>query len=103
VAGLRGRIGRIRRRAEEDAVIIRLRDGSVRTFDRTRVMGELYLARLDAALGRKPRASEFLDALANATPESRRAVEALASEAGAHYEDLDENDSDDEPEDLSEP
>jgi hypothetical protein len=78
-------VRRVENAASEDAVLIRQREGSVKAFDRTQVMGELYLARLAAALGREPQSSEFVDALANATPESRAAV--LALDEG-HYEDL---------------
>ena len=58
-------------------MLIHQRDGSVRGFDRMHVMAQMYLARFDAALGRSPHSSDVLDALENATPESRRAVEDL--------------------------
>jgi hypothetical protein len=79
--------------------VIHLRDGSVKGFDKTEVQAALYLAKLDRALGREPRPTEFLDALAKATPESRGSVEAL--DEGAHYADLLDNDAD-EPDDLAE-
>jgi hypothetical protein len=84
--GLRDMLRRLRREASEDAVLIHQRDGSVRAFDKLDVMAALYLARLDAAIGREPRTSEVLEALANATPESRAAVFAL--DEGPHYDDL---------------
>ena len=60
----RSQVRRLERAASEDVVLIHLRDGSVKGFDKTGVQAALYLRRLDAALGREPRASEFLDALA---------------------------------------
>jgi hypothetical protein len=77
VAGVRGRLSRLRREASQDAVLIRQRDGTIRAFDKMHVMGQLYLARLDAALGCPRRSSDVLDALDGATPESRRAVEEM--------------------------
>ncbi len=41
-------------------------------------MGQVYLARLDAALGRAARRSEVMDALYG-TPENRRAVKEMSS------------------------
>jgi hypothetical protein len=75
--GLKGRVNKLTRRAEEGAVLIHQRDGTVRAFDRMHVMAEVYLAKLDAALGRPRRSSDVLDALDGATPESRRAVEEM--------------------------
>ena len=43
------------------------------------VMGQMYLARVDAATGRPRSSSDVLDALEGATPESRRAVEEMSS------------------------
>jgi hypothetical protein len=74
---LRDLLRRLRREASRDAVLIHQRDGTVRAFDRMHVMAELYLAKLDAALGRPRRSSDVLDALDGATPESRRAVEEM--------------------------
>jgi hypothetical protein len=88
--------------AAQGAVLIRQRDGSVRAFDRLHVMGQMYLAQLDAALGRSEaqrRSSDVLDALEDATPESRRAVEEMST--GSFFADLEPSTS---PlEDLSEP
>ena len=77
--GLRETLRRLRREASEDAVLIRQRDGSVRAFDRMDVMGQMYLARVDDALGRPRYSSDVLDALEGATPESRRAVEEMSA------------------------
>ena len=95
---LRDRLRRLRRAAEEDAALIRLKDGSVRAFPRERVLQEVFLSRLDAALGRPPRDSEIMQALENATEESRRDIEQAF--VGGFMEDLEPRD---EPvEDLSE-
>ena len=99
--GLRGQLKRLEREASRDAVLIRGRDGSIRAFDRMHVMAEMYLARLDAALGRPPRSSDVMDALEGATPESRRALEEISS-TGTFF-DLEPPDPDAPPvEDLSE-
>jgi hypothetical protein len=79
VAGVRGRLSRLRREASQGAVLIRQRDGTIRAFDKMHVMGQVYLAQLDAALGRPAWRSEVMDALDGATPESRRAVEEMSS------------------------
>jgi hypothetical protein len=95
--GLRDTLRRLRREASEDAVLIRQRDGSVKTFDRMHVMGEMFCARVDAALGR-PRSSS--DVLEGATPECRRAVEEMST--GGFYADLEPRESTGPVEDLSE-
>jgi hypothetical protein len=77
LGGVRGRLKRLARLVQEGAVLIHQRDGTVRAFDRLHVLSELYLARLDAALGRPRRSSDVLRALDGATPESRRAVEEM--------------------------
>jgi ABC-type uncharacterized transport system YnjBCD ATPase subunit len=69
----------LRREASQGALLIRQRDGTIRAFDKMDVMGQVYLARLDAALGRAARRSEVMDALERATLESRRAVEEMSS------------------------
>jgi hypothetical protein len=52
-----------------------------------RVLADLYLAQLDASLGLpRRRQSDVVDALENATPESREAV--LRSNTGPWYADL---------------
>ena len=98
--GLRETIRRLKREASEDVVLIRQRDGSVRAFARMHVMGQMYLARYDDALGRPRRSSGVLDALAGATPESRRAVEEMSS--GEFFADLEPRDTTAPIEDLSE-
>jgi hypothetical protein len=97
---LRDVLRRLEREASEDAVLIRGRDGSVRAFDRMHLMGQMYLARYDDALGRPRRSSGVLDALAGATPESRRAVEEMSS--GEFFADLVPRDTTAPIEDLSE-
>ncbi len=77
MGGVRGRLRRLAREAREGAVLIRQRDGSVKPFDKMHVMAEVYLAKLDAALGRPRRSSDVLDALDGATAESRRSVEEM--------------------------
>jgi hypothetical protein len=100
---IRGWLKRLERAAGEDAVLIHQRDGSVRAFDKLDVLAALYLARLDSAVGREPRTSEVLDALANATPESRAAVYALDAGPHPHYDDLEDPEAWAAPvEDLSE-
>jgi hypothetical protein len=76
---LRDVLRRLRRQARQGAVLIHQRDGTTRAFDKLHVLSELYLARLDAALGRPRRSSDVLDALDGATPESRRSVEEMSS------------------------
>jgi hypothetical protein len=85
--GLSDQLRRLKRQASEGAVVIRQRDGSCRAFDRMQVMGEVYLAQLDRALGRpRQRESAVLEALDNATPESREAV--LRASKGGFMADL---------------
>ena len=71
-------------------MLIRQKDGSVHAFDKMHVAREAYLARLDAALGRPPHRSEVMDALENATEESRHAVEEMF--VGGFLEDLEPRD-----------
>ncbi len=77
MGGVRGRLRRLARLAQEGAVLIHQRDGTVRAFDRLHVLSELFLAKLDAGLGRPRRSSDVLDALDGATPESRRSIEEM--------------------------
>ncbi len=79
MGGVRGRLRRLARETKQSAVFIYQRDGSVKPFDKVHIMGQVYLAKLDAALGRPRRSSDVLDALDGATPESRRAVEEMSS------------------------
>ncbi len=79
MGGVRARLRRLVREAREGAVLIHQRDGSVKAFDKMHVMGQVYLAKLDAALGRPRRSSDVLAALDGATRESRRAVEEMSA------------------------
>ncbi len=97
---LRDVLRRLRREASQGAVLIHQRDGTVRAFDRMHVMAEVYLAKLDAALGRPRRSSDVLDALDGATPESRRSVEEMSS--GGFTADLVPGEATESVEDLSE-
>lgn len=102
--GLRGRLKKAEKAAKGDVVEVRLKDGTARWFPKTDVMKEHYLAQLDAAL-RRPRSearqSEVMDALDNATPESREAV--LREHPGRFMADLEPADPDAPPVvDLSE-
>jgi hypothetical protein len=73
--GLRRRIARAVREAEEGAVLIRLRDGSTKVFTDMDCWREMFLAQCELFKG-EAHASEVLDAVRAATPESRRAFEA---------------------------
>src|SRR5215213_11100685 len=70
----RGRLRRLERGAQSEGVILRLRDGSLRVFDRMEVAKEMFLTQMDLMRG-KARPSEVLDAVRSATPESRGAFE----------------------------
>ncbi len=72
--GLRDRLRRLRARVEEGGVVIRQRDGGVKVFDTMTVFAEMFLAQMDL-LRDTARESEVLDAVRNATPESRREFE----------------------------
>ena len=73
--GLRRRISKLTREAEEGAVLLRLRDGSTRVFDDLTCWKEMFLARFSLFKG-EAHQSEVLDAVRAATPESRAAFEA---------------------------
>jgi hypothetical protein len=73
--GLRRRITRLTREAEEGAVLLRLRDGTTKVFDDLICWKEMFLTQFDLFKG-EARQSEVLDAVRAATPESRRAFEA---------------------------
>jgi hypothetical protein len=72
--GLKDRLRRLEREAEEDGIVIRLQDGTVRVFDPTVVAVEMFAARMRLMQGISY-ASEVLDAVRRATPESRAAFE----------------------------
>jgi hypothetical protein len=101
--GLRDVLRRLRREASQGAVLIHQRDGTVRAFDRMHVMAEVYLAKLDAALGRPRRSSDVLDALDGATRESRRAVEEMSACGFTGDLDLEPREPVEPIEDLSDP
>ena len=44
--GLKDRLRRLEREAEEDGIVIRLQDGTVRVFERTVVAVEMFAARM---------------------------------------------------------
>jgi hypothetical protein len=100
MGGVRGRLKRLARVAQEGAVLVHQRDGSVKAFDRMDVLAEVFLAKLDAALGRPRRSSDVLDALDGATLESRRAIEEMS--ACGFTGDLEPREPDEPDEDLSE-
>jgi hypothetical protein len=100
--GLRDVLRRLRREARRDALVIRQRDGTVRAFDKMDVMGQVFLAKLDAALGRPRRSSDVLDALDGATPESRRSVEEMSACGFTGDLDLEQREPVEPVEDLSE-
>jgi hypothetical protein len=65
--GLKDRLKKLRREAEEGAVVVHLEDGSRRVFDDTDVFAEMFLAKMALFRGEVPD-SEVLDAVRNATP-----------------------------------
>jgi hypothetical protein len=72
--GLKDRLRRLEREAEEDGIVIRLQDGTVRVFDSTMVAVSRFAAHMSLLRGIS-QASEVLDAVRRATPESRAAIE----------------------------
>ena len=72
--GIRDRLKRLQAKVEEGAVVVHLRDGSIKVFDALDVQNETFLARCDL-LKDTARDSEVLDAVRTATPESRREFE----------------------------
>jgi hypothetical protein len=73
--GIRDKLRRLRRDAQEGAILIRLRDGSTRVFDDMTCWREMFLCQYDLFRG-EARQSEVLDAVRAATPGSRAAFEA---------------------------
>jgi hypothetical protein len=71
---IRDRLRRLRAKAEEGAVVVRQRDGSLKVFETMTVFAEMFLAKMDL-LRDTARESEVLVAVRNATPESRAAFE----------------------------
>jgi hypothetical protein len=74
--GLRDQLRRLKREAQKDKVVLRLRDGSIRVFDRMEVDAEMFLTKTDLLARGESRSSRVLDAVRNATAESRAAFEA---------------------------
>jgi hypothetical protein len=74
MANHKGWIRRLERNARSNRAILKMRDGSTRSFGDMEVFGELFLVRVDLMCGRKP-SSYVLDAVRAATPESRAAFE----------------------------
>ena len=72
--GLKGRLQRLQQGVQSEGVILRLRDGGLRIFDRMEIGKEMFLSQMDLMLG-KARPSEVLGAVRAATPESRAAFE----------------------------
>ena len=72
--GIRDRLRRLQAKAEEGGVLIRQRDRGVKVFDILEVQKEMFLAKMDL-LRDTARESEVLDAVRNATPESRAKFE----------------------------
>ena len=72
--GLRNELRRLKREAQKDRVVLHLRDGGLRVFDRMEVWEEMFLTQMDLMKG-EARPSEVLDAVRAARPESRAAFE----------------------------
>jgi len=68
------RLRRLRAKAEDGAVVVHQRDGGLRRFEVMHVHAEMFLARMDL-WGDTARESDVLEAVRNATPESRAAFE----------------------------
>jgi hypothetical protein len=71
---LRDQLRRLQRDVRGAAVLIRLRDGTTQIFSDQEAYAEMFLCQLDLFSG-EARPSEVLDAVRNATPESRREFE----------------------------
>src|SRR5215207_5640624 len=71
---LKGRLRCLAREAKGNGIILRLKDGTTRVFDTLSIQKELFLTKMDL-LRETSRESEVLDAVRNATPESRREFE----------------------------
>jgi len=72
--GVRARLRRLQAKVEHDGVVLRQRDGTLKAFEVMHVQAEMFLAKMDL-LRDTARDSEVLDAVRNATPESRREFE----------------------------
>jgi hypothetical protein len=74
VSRFRGWLKRLEREAKGEHVVLKLRVGGFRVFDRMQVFEELFLTRMDLMKG-EARPSEVLDAVRGAMPECRAAFE----------------------------
>jgi len=72
---LRDRLRRLMKEAEGDGFIVRFPDGTSKVFDNMDIRKALFLARVDL-FRENSVTSEVLDAVRNATPESRARFEA---------------------------
>jgi hypothetical protein len=68
------RLRRLRAKAEDGAVVVHQRDGSLRRFEVMHVYAEMFMAGMDL-LRDGARESDVLEAVRGATPESRAAFE----------------------------
>ncbi len=71
---LKDRMRHLRREAQKNAVLIHQRDGTVRAFDAMDCWKEMVLTQMDLFKG-ESKDSEVLEAVRNATPESRAEFE----------------------------
>ena len=71
---LKQRLKRLRAKAEDGGVLIYQRDGSVKVFDAMTVTSQMFLTRMNLWTD-DATASEVLEAVRSATPESRREFE----------------------------
>ena len=72
--GLKDQLRRLKQEAQKDRVVLRLRDGGIRVFSDREVFKEMFLCQTDLMMG-EARSSEVLDAVREATPESRASFE----------------------------
>jgi Zn/Cd-binding protein ZinT len=74
VGRIKGRLKKAARELEKDAVIVHLRDGSRQIFTDTEAWAAMFLAQMALFRGESKR-SEVLDAVHQATPESKATFE----------------------------
>ena len=73
--GFKDQLRRLRRDVQKDMAVVKLKDGGTRVFADLDVFKEMFLCQYELLQG-KARPSEVLDAVREATPESRDAFEA---------------------------
>ena len=74
--GLKGRLSKLLKEAEDGAVVVRLRDGSTRYFEEMDVLRETFLAQCDLIKGQPPEdSSGVISAVLGATDRSRQEFE----------------------------